>query len=332
MVLKWALILLGLSLPLLSHGAWYSEEQDIMGTTTGVMFEVEDETQGPQLADAVFAEFKRFDRIYSSYSNDSMLSLVNQKAAQGPQKISDEFLYLIGESLEFYEQTQGLFDITYAAVGNTYDYRKGLKPSAAGLQAKLHLIDSQGLRLNLKAKTLEFSKAGMRIDLGGVGKGYVVDQAIEILKASGVQHASVFAGGDRRFHGLHGDRPWMMGIRHPRDPKRLALKMPIHSAAVSTSGDYERYFIDDEGLRHHHIVHPKTGESPREVVSATVIGKEAMITDAMSTSVLLAGVQEGLQLIDAQPDLEVVVIDHQGKVHYSSGLVSPATHKEGSTQ
>lgn len=311
-----------------AHAAWYSEQREIMGTQTGVTLEVADKADGPALAAQVFAEFDRFDQAFSSYKPDSQLSLVNQNAAQTPQKISDEFIFLIQQSLRFHKITNGLFDISYAAIGQNYDYRAAQKPTEDAIDQALPLVNANGLILDTQAKTLAFQRPGMRIDLGGIGKGYVVDRAIELLQAKGVTNASVFAGGDSRFYGAHGDRPWVMGIRHPRSAEEFAVKMPIENAAVSTSGDYERFFIDAAGQRHHHILHPKTGHSPGEIISATVIGNDNLTTDAMSTSVLIAGVTQGLALIAAMPGLEAVIIDYKGKMHYSEGLAPPESGAE----
>ena len=317
-------LLLWLITSSLAHAAWYSEKLNVMGTETGVTVEASTQAKAKQLTQKVFNEFKRFDRLYSSYKADSELSLVNQHGFAQTQQLSDEFNYLIQRSLEFYSLSNGLFDITYASVGHQYDYRQRQQPNQQQLKQGLPLIDAKALLFDDHKHTLRFQHQGTRIDLGGIGKGYVVDRAISLLQGAGVEHASVYAGGDRRFLGQHGDRPWIMGIRHPRQADQLALSMPIDNAAVSTSGDYERFFIDDQGQRHHHIIHPKTGDSPKGVVSATVIGDEAMTTDAMSTSVLLAGVKQGMQMIEKIQGLDAIVIDEFGKVYYTSGLVAPS--------
>jgi len=129
--------------------------------------------------------------------------------------------------------------------------------------------------------TVRFEHPGMRIDLGGIGKGYAVDHGVAILKARGIQHAVVSAGGDSRILGDHMGRPWLVAIRHPDDPKKVVTRIPLSDSAMSTSGDYERYF-DEKGVRYHHIIDPRTGHSASKVRSATILAPTATQTDGMS--------------------------------------------------
>jgi len=165
-------------------------------------------------------------------------------------------------------------------------------------------------------------RSGMRIDLGGIAKGYAVDQSIVLLKGLGIKHAMVSAGGDSRLLGDKHGRDWLVGIRHPRKEQVAAIKLPLADIAVSTSGDYERFFISD-GIRHHHIINPKTGDSARELMSVTIIGPKGVMTDALSTTVFVLGVSKGLSLIESLPDYSAIIIDAQFKTHYSSDLMEP---------
>ena len=114
----------------------------------------------------------------------------------------------------------------------------------------------------------------------------------------------------------------MVGIRDPRNDGEVAISIPLEDEAISTSGDYERYF-DEDGVRYHHIIKPSTGEPANGVLSATVFGPDAVITDALSTSVFVMGVERGLTLIGTLPDYESIVIDAEGEVFYSDGLTPP---------
>jgi thiamine biosynthesis lipoprotein len=166
---------------------------------------------------------------------------------------------------------------------------------------------------------VQFLQSGVRIDLGGIAKGYAVDRGIAILQAAGIENALVSAGGDTRVIGRHWDHPWMIGIRNPRDHDGIVTRIPLENAAISTSGDYERYFEKD-GIRYHHILNPATAKSPHEVHSSSIIGNRATDTDALSTSVFVMGVDKGLALIDSLPDTEAIIIDSRGRMHYSNGL------------
>lgn len=313
------LLALLIFLPAPVTGAWLHEEAAIMGTSVSVELWHENDGQGRELIRWVFEEMHRIDRLMSTYRPDSEISKVNSEAANGPVIISAELFDLVGKALEYSDITDGAFDITYASAGQYYDYRTGKKPDRQQLAKALPAISYHHVQLDRNARTIRFTQAGVRIDLGGIAKGYAVDRCITLLKASGVGNALVSAGGDTRVIGKHWDHPWMIGIRDPRNHDGIVTRIPLEDSAISTSGDYERYFEQD-GIRYHHILNPGTGQSPHEVHSATVISTEGTHTDALSTSVFIMGVDKGLALINRLPDTEAVIIDSQGIMHYSDGL------------
>jgi len=222
----------------------------------------------------------------------------------------------------FSRRTKGVFDVTFASLGYQYDYRKHLQPDEQTIAHEINRINYK--KMILQNQSVHFELAGMRIDLGGIAKGYAVDRSIDILQQCGITQALVSAGGDSRIIGDHHGKPWIIGIQHPRKKEALALRIPLSNTAISTSGDYERYFIRN-GERVHHIIDPKTGKSAKRSWSATIIGDDATSTDALSTSVFILGAKKGLQLIDSIPGFDAIIIDAEGVVHYSSGLQPPAT-------
>ena len=290
-----------------------------MGTLITVELWHEDAGQAQALITAVMDEMHRIDDLMSTYKPDSELSRVNARAAQEPVVVSRELFDLVIKALAFSEVTNGAFDITYASAGKYYDYRKGIKPTAAQLAQALPAIDYRHVKVDRAHNSIAFSRPGVRIDLGGIAKGYAVDRSIAILRKAGVGNALVSAGGDTRVIGERWGRAWKVGIRDPRKPDGVVTMIPLKNLAISTSGDYERFFIKD-GVRYHHILNPDTGKSTHAVHSASIIGSDATTTDALSTSIFVMGVRKGLQLIDSLPDNEAVIIDSQGKMYYSSGL------------
>jgi thiamine biosynthesis lipoprotein len=162
----------------------------------------------------------------------------------------------------------------------------------------------------------------MRIDLGGIAKGWAVDRGIEIVRKMGIEHAMINAGGDTALLGDRLGKPWMVGIRDPRIAGAVVARIPLQDEAISTSGDYERYFEED-GVRYHHILVPGTGKSAREVRSVTILGSNATQTDGLSTSVFVLGVERGMQLVSRLPGVEAVIVDAEGRIFYSDGLVAP---------
>jgi thiamine biosynthesis lipoprotein len=149
-----------------------------------------------------------------------------------------------------------------------------------------------------------------------------VDRSISILRRLGIEHAMVTAGGDTRLLGDRRGQPWIVGIRDPRGDGSMVMRMPLENEAISTSGDYERYFEQD-GVRYHHILVPGTGESARELRSVTIIGPDATQTDGLSTSVFVLGVERGMALVAGLPDVEAVIVDREGRIYYSDGLAQP---------
>jgi thiamine biosynthesis lipoprotein len=306
-------------LPLTANADWHREEASIMGTLITVELWHTDAAQGQAFTAAVMDEMHRIDDLMSSWNPDSELSQVNARAAQGPVTVSRELLGLISSALAFSAVTGGAFDITYASAGKYYDYRKGIKPTAAQLEQALPAIDYRHVRVDTANSTIAFTHPGVHIDLGGIAKGYAVDRSIAILHQAGVGNALVSAGGDTRVIGERWGRAWKVGIRDPRKRDGVVTMIPLKDLAISTSGDYERYFEED-GVRYHHILNPGTGQSTSAVHSASIIGNNATTTDALSTSIFVMGVGKGLQLIDSLPDTEAVIIDNQGRMHYSAGL------------
>lgn len=183
------------------------------------------------------------------------------------------------------------------------------------------LINYRNLLMDTKARTIRYARPGVRIDLGGIAKGYAVDKCIERLIELGIDNALVTAGGDSRVIGDRWGRPWTIGVRDPRDKNRLVALLPLTDVAVSTSGDYERYFEED-GVRYHHIINPASGDSARELQSVTIIGSDATTTDALSTSVFVLGLKAGLELVDSLADIDAILVDRHGTLHYSTGLQS----------
>ncbi len=290
-----------------------------MGTSVKVELWHTDRLEGEAAIEAVLAEFRRIDQSMSPYRETSELSLINREAAQRAIKLTDELFLLLEKSLEISSLTLGAFDITFASVGHQYDYRKGIAPTDEKLQQDLPKIDFRHILLNPADHSVFYTQPGVRIDLGGIAKGYAVDRGIALLQERKIEQALITAGGDSRILGDRRGRPWHIGIRAPRNRQQMVAVLPLVNTAISTSGDYERYFETD-GERHHHIISPETGRSVSEVQSVTIIGPNATLTDALSTSVFVMGPNAGLKLIDSLPELEAVIIDQYGKMHFSSGL------------
>lgn len=305
-----------------AHAEWIGDTRAIMGTEVSVNLWHDDNAAGRELVAAVFAEAERIDRLMSTYIDTSRISDVNRLAASAAVVTGDELFQLIRRSLDISVLTHGAFDITYDSVGQYYDFGEHRRPDAETVEAERQHIDYRLVEMDQAAGTVRFREPGVRINLGGIAKGYFVERGVDILRSGGVENGIVTAGGDSKLLGDRRGRPWMIGIRDPRNDGQVAISVPLEDEAISTSGDYERYFEED-GVRYHHIIEPNSGTPATGVQSATVFGPDAVLTDALSTSVFIMGVDRGLRLIGSLPDYESIVIDAEGRIFYSGGLQQP---------
>jgi thiamine biosynthesis lipoprotein len=318
-----AILSASLSLPV--HAEWLSRVNDgIMGTRITVELWSDKPAAGEKAIDAVMDEMRRIDTDMSTYKPDSEVSRVNAQAARAPVKISKELFDLLTTALEYSRITDGAFDITYASVGFMYDFRAHHHPDDKQIAAALPAVNYRHVLLDPKTTTVRFSQPGVRIDLGGIAKGYSVDRGIAILQRAGIKHAFVSAGGDSRIIGDRFGKPWIVGIRHPDRKDEVILRLPLVDTAISTSGDYERYF-DENGVRYHHIIDPRTGHSASMVRSATVIAPTATRTDGLSKTAFVLGAEAAIKIYEKLGDVEAVMVKPDGKVVYTKGLAPPST-------
>jgi thiamine biosynthesis lipoprotein len=234
--------------------------------------------------------------------------------------ISKELFDLLVTAKEYSVITDGAFDITYASVGYLYDFRKHVRPNEAQIDKALPAVNFRHVLLDPKQQTVQFSQKGVRIDLGGIAKGYSVDRGIDVLKSRGFTRMYVSAGGDSRIVGDRFGKPWMVGIRDPRKGEgEVITRIPLVDAAISTSGDYERFF-EEAGVRYHHIIDPRTGHSASKVRSATIIGPYAMRTDGLSKTAFVLGPEKAMEIYNRIDDIDAIIVKLDGTVIYSKGI------------
>jgi thiamine biosynthesis lipoprotein len=309
----------GLSTP--AHAEWVRRITDgIMGTRITVELWSDDRPKAEEAIDALLDEMRHIDESMSTYKPTSEVSQVNAKAADGPMKISKELFDLLVKAKEYSVITDGAFDITYASVGYMYNFPKHIRPTDAQISKALPAVNYKHVLLDAKNQTVQFTQKGVRIDLGGIAKGYSVDCGIDVLKAHGITRAYVSAGGDSRIIGDRFGKPWVVGIRDPRKGEGEVIKrVPLIDAAISTSGDYERFF-DEDGVRYHHIIDPHTGHSASKVRSATIIGPYATRTDGLSKTAFVLGPDKAMEIYNRIDDIDAIIVRLDGSVIYSKGI------------
>jgi thiamine biosynthesis lipoprotein len=292
-----------------------------MGTVVTVFLWTDDEPKAAKAADDVFTEMRRLDGVMTTWTETSEVSQINAAAGKKPVKVSDETFAVIERALDISKRSNGIFDITVGAFKGLWKFDQDMDytlPDPADVKKRLAAIGWKHLKLDHKAKTVFLDKPGMSITLGGIAKGYAVDKCVELLHKEGFVNFMVQAGGDMYVAGKKGADPWVVGIRDPRGPDGTMFAIaPIEDHSFSTSGDYERGFVNPkDGIRYHHILDPRTGFPAHASRSVTVRAKDAFTADAWSKVLFILGPKKALALIDKQKlsDFEVVWVDDQNKI------------------
>jgi thiamine biosynthesis lipoprotein len=283
-----------------------------------------DETGAVAAFDAVFREFDRLEDLMSVWREGSDILRLNAAAGAQPVPVSRDVRDALTIARQVSEWTDGKFDVTFGVLSGLwkFDYqdKDGRVPDRTDVLKRLPLIDYRDLEVDERAGTAFLKRKGMRVNLGGIGKGYAVDRAVEILRRRGLQDFMVQAGGDMYVAGRRGARPWRLGIRDPRGPAdRSFATLDLSNGTLSTSGDYERFFIAN-GRRYSHILDLATGEPARECRSVTLVTNRAVIADALAKGVFILGPVAGMRLIERLPDVEGVIVSSRNEVLVSSGL------------
>lgn len=294
----------------------------LMGTVLQITLADGDAKRFDIAAEKAFDEIKRLEALFSSYMPDSDVSRISSSAGNAPVNVSPEVITVLRSAVKVAVLSNGAFDPTVGALGKVWGYsgEKRYVPTKEEVGGVLPLVDYRGIIIDGSSMKAGLRKKGMVINLGGIAKGYIVSRAVEALKREGVERGIIHAGGDMVVFQKKGagQSPFKIGIQHPRE-KRLLGEVEIYNGAVSTSGDYERYFIKD-GVRYHHILDPSTGFPADRCRSVTIIAEDPTMADALSTAVFVLGPEKGMALIEGLDGVEGVIVDSNGKVTASTGF------------
>lgn len=294
-----------------------------MGSSLTLVAWSAEETGVRAAFDAVYQEFDRLDALLSVWKPESDVVRLNRAAGGSPVAVSPETIEVLDLARRISDETGGTFDVTFGALTDVWKFDHdldGTVPAADAIASRLKLVGYQDIQLNRAAGTAFLARRGMRVHLGGIGKGYAVDRAVAILRARGLADFLVQAGGDLYAGGRKGDTPWRLGIADPRNADGPPFAtIELSDLTLSTSGDYERFFMKD-GVRYHHILDLRTGQPARRCRSVTLVSKQAVVADALAKGVFVLGPEEGMALIERLPDVEGVIVSAANEVLVSSGL------------
>jgi thiamine biosynthesis lipoprotein len=273
---------------------------------------------------AAHDEIKRIEVLMTTWQPTSEVSRINAAAGKSAVKVGRETLGVVAKSVWISELSEGTFDVTFASMGKLWSFDEDLSqaiPDAALLETARKKIDYRKIVIDDAASTVMLASADTKINLGGIAKGYAIDQAAKVLRSAGLASFFAQAGGDLYVEGRKPNgEPWRVGVRDPRgaDGVFFAL-LPVENHAFSTAGDYERAFVKD-GKRYHHIIDPRTGYPATASRSVTIWAKDALTADAIDDAVFILGPEKGIALVESLPDCGAVIVAADNSVHVSSRL------------
>lgn len=297
----------------------FSQGQVLLDTFVEISVVALDEQTANTAIAAAYAEMRRLEQLLSRYVPESQIAAVNRQAGQ-PQivAVDAEVRELTRRALRYAEMTNGGFDVTIGPVIDVWGIgtEREHVPTPADLQQALQLVDYR--KVAVTETGIRLQEQGMSLDLGGIAKGFIVDRAAATLQQQGIQQALVNAGGNIRCLGSKPDgSPWRIGIQHPREKDKILGVVELRNAAVATSGDYQRFFMQND-TRYHHIFDPRTGAPVRTCQSVTIIAPTAEMADALSTTVFVMGPEQGRLFLERDPDAEGMIVAADGQIITSS--------------
>ena len=294
-----------------------------MGTFVTMTLMHTSKNEAEEVIDRVVEEIDRLTGLMDRFDENTAVARLNREGII--EDAPPEIIEVISRGLYHHRLTGGSFDISVKPVVDLFEKKMGhgkeILPTEEELREALALVDSH--QIELEGRRVRFKKPGMGITLDGIAKGYTVDRASEMMASLGVENHLINAGGDIRTMGSKEDqRPWAVAIQDPRKGKDYPDVVHMNDGAIATSGDYESFY--DQEKRFHHIVNPKTGLSPEQSSSVSVLGSKTMDADALATAVLVMGPDEGIAFIDSLPSYESLIITKDGYQLKSKGWKSAA--------
>ena len=303
----------------------YTKTEFLMDTKVDLVLYGLPVKEAEYVAGKIFSEMKKMENILDKHTPESDVCCINAAAGRAPVRVQPETMFVMQKALEVAELSGGAFDPTVGPLLELWGWDVGEPrvPEPWEIEAVLPLVDYKLVEINVENSTVFLPLPAMKIDLGGIAKGFVVDQGQKLAKKLTTGASYINAGGDIN---IIGQKPsgeeWRIAIQDPQHPREWAAIVPLGEGSVATSGDYQRFFEED-GVVYHHILAPQTGmPAGGDVRSVTVVAPEAITADALATAAFVLGREEGLQLLENLAGIAGVIIDSGGKVHVGSGLAA----------
>jgi FAD:protein FMN transferase len=273
---------------------------------------------------AVCGEITRLEGLLSRFLPDSDVTRVNRSAGIKAEKTSPETYDVLSRTVEFSRSCPGCFDVTIGPLVTLWQAGKesSTEPAGSSIKQVLPLVSYRDLILDPQEATAGLRHAAQSIDLGGIGKGFAGDRIVKVFSRFGISSAYSNLGGNVVTVGARPDgSPWQIGIQHPRQEGSLVGAVSVVNQTVVTSGDYQRYFTDSQGKRHHHILDPTTGYPAESgLISVSIVSDQSVVADTLSTVLFVAGMDRGLQFLRSFPRTEAILVDSSLNLYITRGL------------
>jgi thiamine biosynthesis lipoprotein len=309
----------------------YKESRVLMDTFCTITVVSPSKEDAGGAIEAGFAEIKKLETLLNYFSDDSEITAVNRSAGNKPVKVSRETMDMMKKTIDISRLTNGVFDPTIAPVVSLWNFSKDMSntsiPSGSRINDAAALVDYKKIKMDYDKFEIFLEEKNMELDLGGIAKGYAADKAVDAIKSKGIKAALVAVAGDIRGFGLNvSGNSWRVGIQNPRPEAEsdkpwedIFASLYLENMAISTSGDYQRYFIKD-GRRFHHILDPETGfPAESDLISVSVIAPEGYVADGLSTAVFVLGLEKGLSLLESE-GLDGVLVNADKEVFITRNL------------
>lgn len=289
----------------------YKDSFISMGTFIDVAIITKDRLAADLAIQEIHKLFDRLDNLMSLYKDASPINLLNKEARKRWTKVDEELFDIIDKSVYFSQITDGAFDITVGPITELWGFGANKDvpiPSKKEILSRLQYVGYKNIMLDKKNRMVKFSKDRVKIDLGGIAKGFALSKAILILKKYDIKNALINAGGNIYCLGKNGFKGWTVGIRNPLDKEKIVKEITLKDRAIATSGGYENFFVK-EGKRYCHIVDPRTGlPIENSILSVSVISQDPTLTDALSTAVFVLGLEDAKKVLDRLSGVEIFVV------------------------
>jgi len=265
---------------------------------------------------AAFEEMQRIERVFNKFDENSEVSKINSRSSLEKISVSKEVFKLTQDSIYYSAISEGAFDITVAPLMEIWGFVRKNKtaPDKVVIQEALKSVGYKNIELDPKDLSVRFLNKGVKIDFGGIAKGYAVDRAKDVLVSKGIKNGIVNLGGNIFVLGrAPGGKSWKIGVEDPRNKGKLLQSFELTDRAISTSGNFERFF-EIAGKRYSHIISPLTGEPCQGIISVTVVADSAEQSDSLSTAIFVMGEEKGLNLARAIKGIKVLMLKEDGKI------------------